>query len=142
MPIRLQACFDQMRTAAAREPHPSFAQREQWLQNLQGILREHAEDFCGAIESDFGSRSAHETRLLEVLPSLQAIEFALRHLRHWMVPEVAQDPRVGEISAPLQTRYGWHIVRLDRRIGGTLLPFEFAHERSGDTWLSARSAWP
>lgn len=88
MPIRLQACFDQMRTAAAREPHPSFAQREQWLQNLQGILREHAEDFCGAIESDFGSRSAHETRLLEVLPSLQAIEFALRHLRHWMVPEV------------------------------------------------------
>jgi peptidyl-prolyl cis-trans isomerase C len=37
---------------------------------------------------------------------------------------------VGEIHAePVETRYGLHIVRLDRRIEGRQLPFELVHRR-------------
>jgi peptidyl-prolyl cis-trans isomerase C len=39
------------------------------------------------------------------------------------------DLEAGVISAPVQTRYGWHIIRLDRRIAGALLPFEAVHTR-------------
>jgi peptidyl-prolyl cis-trans isomerase C len=33
---------------------------------------------------------------------------------------------------PVETRYGLHVVRLDRRIAGELLPFEFARQRIAD----------
>lgn len=86
MPITLDECFGRMRAAANREPYPSYARRELWLASLERILREHVEDFCTAIASDFSGRSSHETRLLEVLPSLEAIRFARQHLQDWMAP--------------------------------------------------------
>ena len=44
----------------------------------------------------------------------------------------------GEISAPVQTRYGFHVIRLERRIAGALLPFEAVHARIAD-YLAERS---
>ncbi|MCB8836320.1 peptidylprolyl isomerase [Aurantimonas sp. VKM B-3413] len=35
----------------------------------------------------------------------------------------------GEISAPVETRYGVHLIRLNRRIDGRQLPFEVVRER-------------
>ncbi|WP_438816506.1 peptidylprolyl isomerase [Taklimakanibacter deserti] len=35
----------------------------------------------------------------------------------------------GEISAPVETRYGVHLIRLTRRIDGRQLPFEVVRER-------------
>ena len=40
-----------------------------------------------AIAEDFGNRSRHETRLLEVFPALEAIRHARRHVAGWMKPE-------------------------------------------------------
>lgn len=41
--------------------------------------------------------------------------------------------RDGEIGgAPVETRYGFHIIRLDRRIEGRQMPFERVHERIRD----------
>lgn len=38
----------------------------------------------------------------------------------------------GEISEPVATRYGWHIIRLVRKIAGRELPFELVAERIAD----------
>ena len=38
----------------------------------------------------------------------------------------------GEISGPVATRYGFHIIRLDRRVDGRLLPFEAVADRIAD----------
>lgn len=35
----------------------------------------------------------------------------------------------GEISGPVETRYGVHLIRLNRRIDGELLPFDMVRER-------------
>jgi len=35
----------------------------------------------------------------------------------------------GEISGPVETRYGVHVIRLNRRIEGNTLPFEAVRER-------------
>jgi acyl-CoA reductase-like NAD-dependent aldehyde dehydrogenase len=85
----LARSFAGLRAAADGDPNPTHAQRDRWLAALETMLGEHTEALIAAIAADFGHRSAHETRLLEVLPSLEAIRFARRHLRQWMEP----DPR-------------------------------------------------
>ncbi len=46
----------------------------------------------------------------------------------------------GEITiAPIESRFGFHIVRLDRRIEGDVLPFDYVAERIAG-WLEA-STW-
>src|SRR5690606_15714315 len=39
---------------------------------------------------------------------------------------------------PVRSRYGWHVLRLERRIAGRMLPFEFVQPRIADM-LEARS---
>lgn len=39
---------------------------------------------------------------------------------------------------PVRTRFGWHVLRLERRIEGRVLPFEYARQRIADM-LEARS---
>lgn len=38
----------------------------------------------------------------------------------------------GSISEPVESRYGLHIIRLDRKIGGKQLPFDVVRERIAD----------
>jgi acyl-CoA reductase-like NAD-dependent aldehyde dehydrogenase len=89
----LEACFDRLRAAADADPCPTQDRRERWLAALEGVLADHAEAFATAIAADFGHRSGHETRLLEILPSLEAIRFARRHLARWMAPEPRRTSR-------------------------------------------------
>jgi peptidyl-prolyl cis-trans isomerase C len=44
----------------------------------------------------------------------------------------------GEIGGPVESRYGLHIIRLERRIAGAVLPFEAVHARIAD-YLAERS---
>ncbi len=46
--------------------------------------------------------------------------------------------KAGDISSAVETRYGFHVVRLERRIAGTLLPFEAVHAPIA-TYLRERS---
>jgi acyl-CoA reductase-like NAD-dependent aldehyde dehydrogenase len=66
---------------------PAYAERQAALARLESLLRRNVEAFCAALEADFGARSANETRLLEVFPSLEALTHARRHLRAWMKPQ-------------------------------------------------------
>ena len=83
----LRETFALQREAAAREPYPDAATRDRRLAALERLLRENVDAIAGAIARDFGHRSHHETRLLEIFPSLEAVKHARRHLRRWMRPE-------------------------------------------------------
>jgi peptidyl-prolyl cis-trans isomerase C len=39
---------------------------------------------------------------------------------------------------PVRSRFGWHVLRLERRIAGRMLPFEYVHAKIADM-LEARS---
>ena len=75
------------RQSALRASPPAYAERRALLAALDRLVRENVDAFCDAIAADFGGRSAHETRLLEVFPALEAIRHARRHLRGWMRPQ-------------------------------------------------------
>ena len=87
MPPLLEAGFARHREAFARQPFPDAPRRIERLSRLEALVRENADAWAEAISRDFGNRSRHETQLLELFPSLEAIRHARRHVRRWMRPE-------------------------------------------------------
>lgn len=83
----LRAIFDRQRAAFQRGEAPDLAARSETLRKLAAMIRQHHAAFAEAISADFRNRSRHETALLEVGPSLEAIAYARRHLKRWMRPE-------------------------------------------------------
>jgi acyl-CoA reductase-like NAD-dependent aldehyde dehydrogenase len=81
---QLDAVFARLRAAQQGAPNPSRAARAHRLASLQALLQANVEEIALAIDADFGHRSLHETRLLEIFPSLEAVKHARRHLRAWM----------------------------------------------------------
>ena len=83
----LRALFEAQRAARDAAPAPGYAERRQSLDALEATLRDGADELCKAVDADFGGRSAHETRLLEIFPAIEAIRHARAHLRRWMKPQ-------------------------------------------------------
>ncbi|MBZ0127052.1 MAG: coniferyl aldehyde dehydrogenase [Rhodocyclaceae bacterium] len=83
----LAALHARLREAAARDSNPAWRRRDAWLAALERLIRENQPAIAEAIRSDFGNRSLHETQLLELFPSFEAIRHARRHLKSWMRPE-------------------------------------------------------
>ncbi|MFJ4351508.1 coniferyl aldehyde dehydrogenase [Pseudomonas sp. NPDC089428] len=82
----LETTFAAQRQAFAGNPMPPAAQRRQWLKSLREALLADQQALIGAIDADFSGRSADETLLAELLPSVQGIRHAERHLQRWMRP--------------------------------------------------------
>ena len=83
---RLQPLFERQRSAFQAQPSPGAEDRLQWLEALHDLLARHQQPLIEAISEDFGNRSADETRLAEIMPSLHGIRYAKRRLRKWMKP--------------------------------------------------------
>lgn len=84
---RLASLYAAQRAAYAEAPFPSEALRRQRLNKLRQALLKHTDALCSAISADFGHRSLHETKALELFPSLAGIAHAESHLRRWMKPK-------------------------------------------------------
>jgi coniferyl-aldehyde dehydrogenase len=82
----LQSLFEAQRAAYAANPMPPVAQRQQWLKALRELLSAQRQALIDAISQDFSHRSADETLLAELMPSLHGIHYASRHLNGWMKP--------------------------------------------------------
>ena len=114
---------------ARRDDPAAFAAARERAQELHARLRHSP----GAFEAVASAHSACPSRTMggnlgQVARGSTAPEFE----------RVLLDLQHGEISAPVATRYGWHIVRLDRRIAGDLLAFELVHARIA-AYLTERS---
>ncbi|MFA7290642.1 MAG: coniferyl aldehyde dehydrogenase [Rhodocyclaceae bacterium] len=80
----MKSVFERMHAQSRREPETSYAVRRRRLAALEALLCENVEALAAAISTDFGGRSTHETRLLEVFPGREGLAHAQRHLRGWM----------------------------------------------------------
>ncbi|MFJ3007999.1 MULTISPECIES: coniferyl aldehyde dehydrogenase [Pseudomonas] len=80
----LDRLFAAQRAAYAANPMPPADQRQQWLKALRDLLSNERQALVEAISADFSHRSADETLLAELMPSLHGIHYASRHLKGWM----------------------------------------------------------
>jgi coniferyl-aldehyde dehydrogenase len=106
-------------TAAFRaDPAPGHSARDAWLAALAALLKENIDPIAGAIGEDFGTRSRHETRLMEIFPALESIKHSRRRLKRWMKP--ARMP-VSMWFRPGRAR----IVRQPLGVVGIIVPWNY-----------------
>lgn len=82
----LQATFESQRWAARRDGPPSYEVRRDRLDKLQAILERYEDELVAAMAADFGHRSPHESRLLDVVTAIGDIKEIRRRLKTWMKP--------------------------------------------------------
>jgi len=73
------------------------------------LAKDHSDCSSGALGGSLG-----QLRPGDLVPEVEAVLSALRP---------------GEISAPVRSRFGWHLLRLDRRVEGRELPFDMVEAR-------------
>ena len=83
---QLEQLFARQRSAYRAHPMPSAEQRVQWLNSLAELISSERESLIKAISADFSNRSADETILAEIMPSLHAIHYSARRVKKWMKP--------------------------------------------------------
>jgi coniferyl-aldehyde dehydrogenase len=83
----LQAALELQRSACALDPVPGYRQRRADLATLRRFVVDNRDALIEAVNRDYGSRSRHETLFGELVPVLDGIRHAQRHLRRWMRPQ-------------------------------------------------------
>jgi coniferyl-aldehyde dehydrogenase len=85
--LELQAALELQRRAYAADPAPGYRARRADLEGLRRFIVDNREALIEAVNRDYGSRSRHETLFAELVPVLDGIRYARRHLRRWMRPQ-------------------------------------------------------
>ncbi|MBA1230218.1 coniferyl aldehyde dehydrogenase [Pseudomonas viridiflava] len=116
--VSMTAAFATQRAAFAAHPMPSLEQRLQWLKSLGDLISKNRQALIEAIDEDFGHRSADETLLAELLPSLLGIRDARRNLKRWMKPSPR---RVGLVFQPASAK----VVHQPLGVIGVIVPWNY-----------------
>jgi coniferyl-aldehyde dehydrogenase len=106
------------RAAAEAGGTPSIKERRAHLTTLERALKRHARELGEAIRADFGNRSLHETRLIEIFPSVEGARHAKRHLAEWMAPQTRS---VAPWFLPAKARIVWQPLG----VVGIIVPWNY-----------------
>lgn len=110
--------FVRLRAAFQADPNPTANVRTQHLEALSRALLQRQNTFIQAIAEDFGKRSPHETRLAEILPSLEGIKYARKRIKKWMRPSRRS---VGLAFQPARARVEYQPVG----VVGIIVPWNY-----------------
>ncbi|GLZ87016.1 putative coniferyl aldehyde dehydrogenase [Metapseudomonas resinovorans] len=84
---QVRQVFASQRASFARERYPSYQTRRANLLALKSVVLDNADEIAAAIAADFGHRSVHETKLLDIFGLVSEINHALKCLKRWMKPQ-------------------------------------------------------
>jgi coniferyl-aldehyde dehydrogenase len=106
-PARLTSILAAQRDAFLRDGAPSADKRRADLLKLKRAMVARRRDFEAAVNADFGSRSAYETAIMELMPTIQGIDYLRANVRRWMRPRtrhVSMQFRPGSAKVMVQPR--------------------------------------
>lgn len=84
---RMTRLFEAQKAAFARHPYPTAEERLDQLGRVREMLLAHVDEICAAASADFGNRSVDETKMMEIITSLEGIKYNSKRLRQWMKPQ-------------------------------------------------------
>ena len=114
----LARLFALQQAAFARERYPDLRTRLDRLSRLKALVTENEGRFAAAVDSDFGDRSEHETRLAELYVVAAEIADAQANLARWMRRE--------RVATPLHLQPGRaRIERQPRGVAGIISPWNY-----------------
>ncbi|NMP30998.1 coniferyl aldehyde dehydrogenase [Thalassotalea sp. M1531] len=82
----LDQLFEQQKSAFRQQPYPSAEQRIQSLKKLKAAMLAYQDELVSALNSDFGCRSADDSKMGDFMPTLMAIDYSIAHIKKWMKP--------------------------------------------------------
>ncbi|MFO7558250.1 MAG: coniferyl aldehyde dehydrogenase [Desulfobacterales bacterium] len=97
----LDRIFESQKRAFARNPMPSAEERIENLKKLKQALVKYRDDIAAAIDGDFSCRSRDESRLAELIPTIEAIHYTIKRIKKWMKPSRR---KVGILFQPARAR--------------------------------------
>lgn len=114
----MQRVFQSQRSAYNLRPMPSAAERIAQLTRLRSVIIKYQDDLADAVSQDFGHRSKDETKIAEVLTSLEAVKYASKNLTNWMKP---QKRHPGILATPAKAR----VVPQPLGLVGVVVPWNY-----------------
>jgi coniferyl-aldehyde dehydrogenase len=93
----LHRVFQAQKQAFRQRPMPTASERLANLEALRRALIKYQDELAQAVSDDFGHRSLDETKIAEILTSIEGIKYYSKNVRKWMRPEKRH---VGLLQAP------------------------------------------
>ena len=114
----LNDLFATQQQAFQAQPLPSAEQRIEWLRSLRSLLANEQHLLAETISADFSHRSHDETRLAELMPSLEGIDYACKRIKGWMKP---RKRKVGLAFQPASAQ----VVYQPLGVVGVIVPWNY-----------------
>lgn len=116
--LQLQKIFKTQLEAYNRCKYPSYKDRIQSLNTLKKLIIDNQDEFINALHQDFGCRVTAETKLAEILPTIEAIRYTKKKLSKWMRP---QRRHVGLLHFPSKNR----VFLQPKGVVGIIVPWNY-----------------
>jgi coniferyl-aldehyde dehydrogenase len=75
-----------LKTAFKKTPFPDIKQRQHDLKKLKALLLDNQDALIEAMHKDFGNRSSDDSKIGDILTTVQGLNYTLNHLKKWMKP--------------------------------------------------------
>jgi coniferyl-aldehyde dehydrogenase len=79
-----QEIFKRQKEACLKRPCLEYGERMDLLRTIEQVIQENDQAICEAICTDFGNRSHHETKILEISSSITGLRYTRKRLKKWM----------------------------------------------------------
>lgn len=114
----MKRVFDAQRAAYRLRPMPSADERIAHLAQLRRVLVKYQDELAQAASDDFGHRSQDETKLAELLTTLEGIKYYSKNVRNWMR---AERRHAGLMQAPAKAK----VVYQPLGVVGIIVPWNY-----------------
>lgn len=82
----LTSILKTLKDSFKKTPFPDVNQRQQDLKTLKALLLDNQDAFIEAMGQDFGNRSTDDSKIGDILTTVQGINYSLKHFKKWMKP--------------------------------------------------------
>ncbi|MBT1443667.1 coniferyl aldehyde dehydrogenase [Shewanella sp. JM162201] len=114
----MQNLFNAQKQAFAAAPFPTMAKRRAALHAIKAALLARQDTLIEALATDYGDRSADDSRISDIMPVINHINYTLSHLKGWMKPSRRH---AGILLAPASVKVEYQ----PKGIIGIIVPWNF-----------------
>ncbi|MCZ4339371.1 coniferyl aldehyde dehydrogenase [Shewanella colwelliana] len=115
---QLNLILAKQKASYRRQPVPTLDERKQQLSALKSALLDNQEAIVDALSKDYGHRSKDDSRISDIMPCINNINYSLKHLKGWMKPSRRH---AGILLAPAKVSVQYQPVG----VVGIIVPWNF-----------------